>query len=448
MEQPQETRKQYHKMMEMPIPKLVASLAAPAVLSMLVTSAYNLTDTFFVSQLGTSAIGAVGVAYAVLAIIQAIGYTLGLGSASVISRLLGEKKSEEAGHTAAAGFYSSLLLGAVITAAGLLFNEEIMRLLGATETILPLAVEYAVYIFWSAPLMCASFVLGCLLRAGGKAVLSMVGLCLGGVVNIALDPLFIFTFKMGISGAALATLVSQAASFAVLLFPFFRRSSMLHLNPKAVFRQGFASVSTAFLNGSARAYGDAAVAAMSVVGRISLLVISLMIGLGQGFQPVIGYNYGGKQYGRVRKAFWFSLIVGTVLLAVLGAVCFFFAPQLMTLFRADDAGVIETGSFALRAQCVLFPLQPLIVLSNMLFQAVERPWQASVLSSARQGLFFLPLILILPGMLGLLGVQLVQPVADILTAVLCVPFLIVFFRGAKRRGAGPEGPAGHTGRES
>ena len=173
-----------------------------------------------------------------------------------------------------------------------------------------------------------------------------------------------------------------------------------------------------------------------------------MIGLGQGFQPVIGYNYGGKQYGRVRKAFWFSLIVGTVLLAVLGAVCFFFAPQLMTLFRADDAGVIETGSFALRAQCVLFPLQPLIVLSNMLFQAVERPWQASVLSSARQGLFFLPLILILPGMLGLLGVQLVQPVADILTAVLCVPFLIVFFRGAKRRGAGPEGPAGHTGRES
>lgn len=466
MEQPQETRKQYHKMMEMPIPKLVASLAAPAVLSMLVTSAYNLTDTFFVSQLGTSATGAVGVAYAVLAIIQAIGYTLGLGSASVISRLLGEKKSEEAGHTAAAGFYSSLLLGAVITAAGLLFNEGIMRLLGATETILPLAVEYAVYIFWSAPLMCASFVLGCLLRAGGKAVLSMVGLCLGGVVNIALDPLFIFTFKMGISGAALATLVSQAASFAVLLFPFFRRSSMLHLNPKAVFRrgkvygavlkagmpsfcrQGFASVSTAFLNGSARAYGDAAVAAMSVVGRISLLVISLMIGLGQGFQPVIGYNYGGKQYGRVRKAFWFSLIVGTVLLAVLGAVCFFFAPQLMTLFRADDAGVIETGSFALRAQCVLFPLQPLIVLSNMLFQAVERPWQASVLSSARQGLFFLPLILILPGMLGLLGVQLVQPVADILTAVLCVPFLIVFFRGAKRRGAGPEGPAGHTGRES
>ena len=155
-------------MMEMPIPQLVASLAAPAVLSMLVTSAYNLTDTFFVSQLGTSATGAVGVAYAVLAIIQAIGYTLGLGSASVISRLLGEKKSEEAGHTAAAGFYSSLLLGAVITAAGLLFNEEIMRLLGATETILPLAVEYAVYIFWSAPLMCASFVLGCLLRAGGE----------------------------------------------------------------------------------------------------------------------------------------------------------------------------------------------------------------------------------------------------------------------------------------
>ena len=456
----------YRMMTEKPVSRLIPGLAVPTIISMLITSIYNMADTFFVSQINTSASAAVGIIFSLMAMIQAVGFTLGMGAGNYISRSLGAKNEDVAVRTAATAFFTAMGAGAVMAVTGLSFLDQLVRLLGATETIAPYARDYARYILLGAPVMTGSFVMNNLLRSQGYAVYAMAGITTGGILNMILDPVLIFGLRMGISGAALATLVSQAASFAVLLFPFFRRSSMLHLNPKAVFRrgkvygavlkagmpsfcrQGFASVSTAFLNGSARAYGDAAVAAMSVVGRVSLLVISLMIGLGQGFQPVIGYNYGGKQYGRVRKAFWFSLIVGTVLLAVLGAVCFFFAPQLMTLFRADDAGVIETGSFALRAQCVLFPLQPLIVLSNMLFQAVERPWQASVLSSARQGLFFLPLILILPGMLGLLGVQLVQPVADILTAVLCVPFLIVFFRGAKRRGAGPEGPAGHTGRES
>lgn len=442
----QDSKKQYHKMMEMPIPKLITSLALPTILSMLVTSAYNLADAFFVAKIGASATGAVGVVYAVMAIIQAIGYTLGLGAASVISRLLGEKQGEQASQTAAVAFYCSLAAGIIITASGLFFNEKIMQLLGATETILPLAAQYGTYIFWSAPMMCASFVLGCLLRAAGKATRSMVGLCLGAILNIALDPLFIFTLNWGISGASLATLFSQTVSTVVLLFPFFRRNSMFRLHPKFIFRrggtyiailkaglpsfcrQGFASISTAFLNNSARTYGDAAVAAMAVVGRISLLTLSLMIGLGQGFQPVVGYNYGGKNYRRVRKSFGFSLIAGTVLLTILGVTGFLFAPQLMALFCADNKDIIDIGSFALRAQCVLFPLQSLIILSNMLLQATEHPWQASILSAARQGIFFLPLILILPSVIGLKGVQLTQPVSDVLTAILCIPFLILFFK--------------------
>ncbi len=437
---------QLEKMTGEPVALLVTKMAIPTVISMLVTSVYNMADTFFVSQLGTSAAGAVGIVFSLMAIIQAVGFTLGMGAGSMVSRFLGRQEQKKAEETAAGAFYAALFIGILLTVLGLLFLDPLMGLLGATPTILPFAKEYALYILFAAPVMCASFVLNNLLRSQGRAVLSMVGLGLGGLLNIALDPLFIFTLNMGISGAAIATMISQVASFCILLFWFVRGKSLVHVRFSqaarhisvywsifktgfpSLCRQGLSSIATVALNRSAAVYGDEAVAAMSIVGRIFMFVLSVMIGFGQGFQPVAGYNYGAGRKDRVKQAIRFCLIAGTLLLTALGAIGFIFAPEIMALFRKDDPKVIEIGAFALRAQCLVLPLSPLTVIGNMAFQALGRSLSASFLSSARQGIFFLPLILVLPPWLGLTGVQITQAAADVLTTLVCIPMMVFFWR--------------------
>ncbi len=442
----QAQEKQLKNMTETPIPKLVVKLAAPTVVSMAMTSVYTMADTFFVSRLGTSATGAVGTVFSLMAVIQAVGFTLGMGGGSLVSRYLGEKKQKEAEETASASFYGAAAIGILAAVLGLSFLEPLMRLLGATPTILPYARDYARNILFSAPFMCASLVLGNLLRSQGKTVLSMVGLGVGGLVHIGLDPVFIFGMRMGIAGASLAALVSQILSAALLLWWFLRGKSLVSVSPGRIprrfpaywdilktgfpsfCRHGLAGIATAALNNGAAVYGDEAVAGISLAGRLFMFVLSIMIGFGQGFQPAAGYNYGAGSYSRVKQAMRFCMITGTVLMTVLGAAGFAFAPRIISLFRGDDPKVVEIGAFVLRAQCLTLPLQPLATIAAMAFQALGRTFRAVLLSSARQGVFFLPLIFLLPIWLGLLGVEIAQASADILTALLCVPMLRRFFR--------------------
>ena len=441
---------QFIKMTETPIPNLVSKLAVPTIISMLVSSIYNMADTFFVAKLGTSAAGAVGIVFSLMAVIQAVGFGLGMGSGSNISRLLGQQKNKEADIIASTGFFSAITFGLVLTFLGTIFINNLMKNLGATETILPYAKDYANYILFGAPILCASFVMKNILRSEGKAALSMVGITFGGILNIILDPVFIFVFKLGISGAAIATLLSQCISFSLLLSCFIRKKSTTKLHIKNVSkkigtylliiktglpslcRQALASTATIFLNVSASFYGDSAVAAMSIVGRIFMFTMSAMIGLGQGFQPVLGYNYGAKKYDRVREAIFFTGKVGTVVMTSFAVIGFIFAEDIMKVFRKEDLEVIVIGAFAIKMQCLALPTHPMIVVSNMTLQIVGKSWQGTFLSAARQGIFFLPLIIIFSQAMGLIGIQITQPVADVLTAICTVPFMILFFKEIKQ----------------
>lgn len=449
-----DSENQYLRMTETPVPKLIASLAIPTIISMLVTSIYNLADTYFVACLKSdSATGAVGVVFALMAIIQAVGFALGLGSGAIISRLLGQQKKDEADRIFCSGFAAALVLGLLVTVFGLLFLDPLMRLLGSTDSILPYARDYGRYILLGAPVMTGSFVLNNVLRSEGHATLSMVGITAGGILNIILDPIFIFVFDMGIAGAAIATVLSQCVSFLILLSCFVTKKSMLrlsarHVSPKLMVyvdilrtglpsfcRQGLASVATAALTVAASVYGDSAVAAMSVVGRVFMFILSVLIGFGQGYQPVVGYNYGAKRFDRVKESFFFTLKTGFLMMSVLAVAGWFAAPLVVGLFGSGT--MLEIGIYAMRAQCVGLLFLPVGIVSNMTFQSIGKSWQATFLSSARQGVYFLPLILILPAVWELRGVQLTQPLADVLTFVTCIPFLIFFFRelGAKIAGA-------------
>ncbi|MDO5116145.1 MAG: MATE family efflux transporter [Synergistaceae bacterium] len=439
------------RMTEAPVGPLVISLAVPTILSMMTTALYNTADSYFVSQLGTSASGAVGVVFSLMAIFQAIGFTLGMGAGSMISRMLGAGDSASACRYGSTSFFSAVALGLCLCAGGLLSLDSLMILFGATPTILPYARSYAGLILLGAPVMCASFVMNNILRSEGHAAFAMCGLVTGGLLNIALDPLFIFTLGLGISGAAAATLLSQCVSFSIMLSFFLRGKSLVKLRLKtlsrrprdyydilrlgcpSLSRQGLASISTAALNVSAGAYGDAAVAAMSIVGRISLFILSVMIGLGQGMMPVVGFNYGSRRYARVREAFWFTVKTGAALMTLLTVAGWIFAPDIIALFRRDDAEVIAIGARAMRFQCAALLLQPLFVSTNMMLQASGFAWRATFLACLRQGIYFIPLIILTPRLFGLTGVEMTQAAADVFSFTTSLPFLYYFIMMLKEK---------------
>ena len=437
------TAQQFRKMTETPIPKLILSLAAPTILSMLITSIYNLADTFFVGQISTSASGAVGVVSSLMAIIQALGFMLGHGAGSIISRSLGSQNTKAATRFASTSFFTALTFGLILAAVGLTTLPHFMMLLGSTETILPHACAYARPILIAAPLMMSSLVMNNILRYEGKASFAMIGLVTGGVLNIALDPLFMFVFGLGTAGAGIATALSQSISFCILLSMFLRGKTVSQFQLSAVThspaefgtilmtglpsfgRQGLNSIGGMLLNIAARSYGDAAVAGMSIVSRIFMFIISVAIGTGQGFQPVAGFNYGARKYRRVEKACVFTMCASFCFLSVIIAACWFNAEALIKLFR-DDPEVTAIALPAFRYQCFACFLQPVIVAGNMLFQSIGKSGRATFLACCRQGVFFIPLILTLPRMFGLLGIEICQPIADVLTFVVTVPFLFPF----------------------
>lgn len=441
----EQRQQKFDRMTKTPIPRLIGELAVPTIISMLVTSFYNMADTFFVGKINTSATAAVGIVFPLMAMIQAFGFFCGHGSGNYISRQLGAHNFEDASKMSATGFVTAFVLGLGILVVGFLFTDPLLRIMGSTETILPYARSYMRIILIGAPYMTASLVLNNQLRFQGSAFCSMIGITTGAVLNIGLDPLFIFVLDMGVAGAALATIISQFVSFCLLVAGTFRggnlRLNLRDFSPSlkyyqnivkggapSLFRQGLGSFATVCLNLMAGPYGDAAIAAMSIVTRISQFAASVVIGFGQGFQPVCSFNYGAKLFKRVQEGFWFCVKFCTSVLLVAAVCGWIFSPNLIGIFLKTDPLVIEYGSQALRLQALTFPLVGWITIANMMLQTIGKTVKASLLAMSRQFLFFVPVILTLPGFLGILGVQFSQPIADFCSFLLAVPLSISVLR--------------------
>ena len=448
--------KQYVKMTQTPISRLIIGLGIPTMLNMMVTSLYNMADTYFVSGLGARATGAVSVVLSLTSIIQAIGFTFGMGSGSIVSKLLGAKNRAEADKVASSSFFVAGAIGLLITIFGLLFLTPLMKLLGAPieldggYTTMDYAKEYSRVILLAAPIMCMSFVMNNLLRAEGKAVLSMIGLVSGAVINVALDPLFIYTFKMGMAGAAIATIISQTISFSILLYLFLSGKSIVRFKFKTIStklktykeiiatgfpsfcRQVLASICTVLLNWAVQPY-EGAQAALGVVQKVFMLAFSISLGIGQGYQPVLGYNYSAKRYDRVKKGYLFTLTFSTCLMAVFAIICAILAPKIMYVFLPTSPQAVQIGTLSLRLQCLCMPLLPVNFMAGVTYQVVGNKGIASLLSISRQGLFYIPAVFILPATIGLLGVQCCQSVSDVCSFLFAIPFTILFFKHLKSK---------------
>ena len=444
----------FDMMTRRPVKPLICSMAVPTIVSMLVTSLYNMADTFFVGKINTQATAAVGVAFPLMAVVQAFGFFFGHGSGNYISRRLGARDPGAAGRMAATGFVSAFLCGLLVAVAGLLCLDGLCVALGSTPTVLPYTRQYVGVVLLGAPFLASSLVLNNQLRFQGNASVAMGGIVAGAAVNVGLGPLFIFTLDMGVAGAAWATVASQAVSF-LFLFVLDRRLSAVPIRLRlftprvALFseivrggspslaRQGLACTATLLLNFMAGRYGDAAIAGMSIATRVSSFLFSFLLGFGQGFQPVCGFNYGARLYGRVLEGLWFCVKVGTAFLLVCAVAGLLWAPEVVRLFRHDPA-VIAVGAAALRWQVLAFPLSAFVTVSNMMLQTIRKSTRAVILSSARQGLFFIPLIFLLPAWFGLAGVEAAQAVADVCSFFLAVPLVAGVLREL-RRGDAPGG---------
>ena len=437
---------EHKRMTESPVARLLISLSIPTVISMLMTSIYNMADTYFVSSLGDAPVAAVGIIFSLQSIIQAVGFGLSMGCGSLVSIKLGEKKNDEANKYLSTAFFTAMVCGAIIMALSFINLDAMLLFFGSTETILPYARGYATVILIAAPFACSSFVVNNCLRSQGKARFSMVANLAGGFVNIVLDPIFIFTFGMGVVGAAVATAISQIISLIISLAFYFSGKSIIRLSPKyisrrpydywliiktgapTVFRQGLGSVATTLLNIQIKPFGDAAIAAASLATKVYMMIRSIVLGIGQGFQPVAGYNFGAKKYPRVKKAFVVATLLGSAVSCIGAIVMAVFPTEIMEIFREGDAEVIETGTKMLRYLAVALPFLGYSSYVNMMYQSLGFVKGATFLASCRQGVFFIPLILILPYLLGLDGVLMTQAVADIFTFLISIPFCIVFIR--------------------
>ena len=451
------TKDRFAYMTETPVPSLIKQLAIPTIISMLVTGIYNTADTYFVGRIPDIAIqatAAVGIVFPVMAIIQAFGFLFGHGSGNFLSRMLGAGKKQEASEMATTGFVLAIMVGILAAVLGNVFIDELINLLVSSDvsaSTVEMTKSYAGIILFGAPFMMGQFVVNNQLRFQGSAVYAMIGLVSGAVINIILDPLLILGMDMGIKGAAIATVVGQITSFFILLIGS-RKGENIRLNIKnlkingyyilqiinggipSLFRQGLAAIATTLLNRAAGELGgDPAISGMSITTRVMMLLISALIGFGQGYQPVCSFNYGAGKKGRVKEGFFFCVKWGTVFLLILGVICFIFAPGIIELFISDSentdpemrAKVIEVGKTALRCQSIILPINAFIVMTNMMLQSIGKGVRASITASARNGLFFIPAVLILPALFCLTGVEITQCVADVFTLAISIPFAVI-----------------------
>lgn len=438
------------RMTTAPVEGLIVRLAIPTILSMLVTTLYNMADTYFVGQLeNVSATGAIGVVMPLMSVIQAFGFFFGQGSANYISRELGKENVDGATKMASVGFFSAVFFSGFLALVCMFFLEPLCLLLGSTSTILPYAKEYMFYILLGAPAMSGALAINNQLRFQGNAVYAMIGVMSGAVLNVILDPLFIFVLDMDVSGAALATAISQLISLTLLIIGMLK-SDAVTVNIKdfkpsftvyremftggmpSLARQGLGSIASACLNASAKAFGDPAIAAMTIVSRLMMFLFSVLLGFGQGYQPVCGFNYGAKLYSRVKRAFWFCVITSFCVLIPLSLICSLVAPSIIAIIQSDNAETIEIGATALRYQLASFPVMAWVTMSNMTLQTTGKTLPATIIAMARQGIMFIPAVLILPAFFGLNGLLLAQPVADVLALLIAVPLTLWFLRSLTR----------------
>ena len=436
---------QYERMIKQPIPSLILTLALPTTISMLVTNIYNMADTYFVSTVGTSATGAVGIVFGLMAILQAFGFMFGHGAGANISRRLGAKRVEEARIFSSTSFFGSLFFGALIAILGLIFLNPLMYLMGSTSTILPYARAYAIFILIAAPAMTSSCVMNNILRYEGQASLAMIGLTSGSIINIFGDYIFMRIFHMGVTGAGLSTALSQYIS-AFILYSMYHKGktqscfkwqyvslekyvigSIVAVGFPSLCRQGLNSISVITLNFAAGIYGDEAIAAMSVVSRISNLIFSVGVGIGQGFQPVSAFSYGAKRYDRLKQAFIFTVTLSTILLSIISVICLCFTKPLLLLFT-QDSQVLSIAQLAMKFECIAIFFMAISIGANMLFQSIGRSVIATFLAALRSGLAFIPLVILLPHIWGITGLALSQPIADLCASIIPIPFIFSLFK--------------------
>ena len=450
---------QYERMTQASVAPLILRLAIPTTLSMLMTSIYNIADTAFVGQLGTSASGAVGIVFAFMAIIQAFGFMFGQGAGSIVSRLLGQKRVDDASVTTSTAFFFALGFGLILSVTSFVFLDQLVMVLGSTPTIAPYAKTYISFILMATPLMTASFAMNQILRYEGRATLGMIGMMTGGLLNIVGDMVLIFGLGMGIAGAGLSTAVSESVSFCILLWMYLSGKATTRISirlvtfePDKVFdivatgfpsllRQGLQSFTTMLLNLQAAPYGDAAIAAMSIVGRVVFLIFSIALGLGQGFQPVSGFNYGARKYSRVRQAYKWGVIICEVIMFCGMVALLVFSNDIIRIFR-DDPEVIAIGTRSLRLQGVALLFVPLALITDMLLQSTGHKLGATILTFLRGGVIFIPVILILSYFRGLAGIQEAQAVAWVIMFPMATPFIWSFF-GKLPKEDGAEPPKAH-----
>ena len=429
-------------MLTAPMRRLIPAMAIPTIASLMINSIYNLADTYFVSTLGTYATGAVGVNASIDNIIMMAGSFLAAGASSYVSRLLGAKKDEQANRVASTAFFTALMTGTLILIIGLLFMEPLVRVLGATDRIMGYALDYAGYVFYAAPIMASTFVLVHCLRAEGSSTLALIGMAVGAVLNIILDPIFIMVFQWGVKGASAATALSKLVSFIILIIPYLRRRTVLHLHIRNVsytadvvpeilkmgspslFRSGLSTISAIVLNKIAGGYSESALAAISVCNRIMMVPFAMCLGFGQGYQPISGFSFGAKRYDRVKQAFRFATIVSVVGMALVSGVLFLFAPQVIGMFTEADQKLMELGELCLRLQCVAMPFHAWCVVVNMLCVSRGRALSGTILSVSRQGICFFPVLPVLIALWGEWGVAAIQAVADGLSVLIALPIAI------------------------
>ncbi len=438
-------------MTETPIPRLILSLSLPAMTSLTLVAIYNVADALFVSSLGSGSTGVLSALLPLTALIQAIGFTIGMGSSSLISRNLGKGDATAAKCYSATAFWLALGCSGVLLLLGYFFTTPMVRLFGAPDSLLQETCRCARYLLAAAPFLVMGFILSNLLRGLGHTGAALLGIGTGSILNILLDPLFIFALDMGVTGTGLATLISQSIGTLVLLFLFLHHKHDLSLRPRdlshrvkdyrrllftgmpSLFRQGLAMVAAILLNHQAAPFGEDTLAAMGIVGKIFMIFFSVSLGFGQGYQPAAGFNYGASHLQRLRQAFFFTLWCSVGIMTLLAVGLFIGTPAVLTLFSTESA-VRDIARPALRSLCLIFPLLPPAALANLTFQAIGRPGLATFLAATRQGLFFIPLILLLPRFWGLPGLQYSQAAADFLTALCSTPFLILFVRRYTKKG--------------
>lgn len=434
----------YTFLTQAPVHRVIGAMAIPTIISMLLTSMYNLVDTFFVGKINTQSTAAVGIVFSVMFFIQAFSFFFGNGSGNYISRQLGAQNTKDAEVMASTGLFYTLVFSLIVMLLGWIFLEPISILLGSTPTILPYTRQYLGISLLGTPFIMGTFCINNQMRFQGFTKYSVYGAISGSIINCLLDPVFIFGFSMGVSGAAVASVIGQISGFVIMLI-MSQKEGVIHYTHRrisfegrfvkeiiaggtpSISRQGLASVSTIALNSVAGNYGDAAIAAMSIVTRISMFIFSVIVGLGQGFQPMCGFCYGAKLYDRVKEGFWFSTKIGTFFLLFWSVILIIFSGEVVSLFR-DDPQVIAIGIPALRYQMIIFPACSFMMMANMMMQTCRKTIRANILAASRQGLFFIPLIFVLPYFYGLFGVEICQAVSDVISLIVTIPIVWSAFK--------------------